>query len=116
MKRIMTIGFYIILFSLFILFQDFAKNYRKFIIVPNSIYHKGPNNHIAGDIEKNKSSEMEEKNHHEASEHHYHSLDYIHTRILNHPWNNQRIIQMILLQGLFYAILGGILVKKVFYE
>lgn len=113
MRKVVTFTFYIVLIILFVLFQDFAKNYRKFIIIPHSIYHKTSSNHVAGDLKEKMTGKVPEEH---KEHHHHHSLDYIHTRILNHPWNNRKIIEMMLLQGLFYAILASILIKKVFYE
>ena len=115
MKKAITFLFYITLFVLFMWFQNFAANYRDYIITPASIFHHGEHNHISEDLK-----EMGEKNNLKQplkiEPKHEHHLDYLHTRILNHPWNNPKIIEMIALQALFYIILSIIMIRKVFYE
>jgi uncharacterized cupredoxin-like copper-binding protein len=57
------------------------------------------------------SSGVSQKEH---RNHHHHQLDYIHLRILNHPWNNKKIIEMIFVQAIFFLILSSLLFVKNF--
>ncbi len=133
-QTIVTILFFILIFLFFILFINYSKNYKNYILVPNSIHRHGGKQHIANDLTKNRgkktvnseqlivNSEKKEKtaghssgvSQKEHRNHHHHQLDYIHLRILNHPWNNKKIIEMIFVQAIFFLILSSLLFVKNF--
>ena len=135
-KNILTFIFFLLLLAFFSAYAFFAYKYTDFIKVPHSIYHDSDEQHVGSEIStqhKHSSQKHDHefadsysKNNSEKSRHHkdmedghkheHSELDYIHTRILNHPWNNFAIIIMIFVQGLFYSLLGFILWKKTFYE
>ena len=151
-QTIVTILFFILIFLFFILFINYSKNYKNYILVPNSIHRHGGKQHIANDLTKNRgektevrgnkktvnseqlitapfqsagqvvNSEKKEKtaghssgvSQKEHRKHHHHQLDYIHLRILNHPWNNKKIIEIIFVQAIFFLILSSLLFVKNF--
>ena len=111
MKKIMTVIFLILLMGCFAVFLMFQKNYRYYIVTPQSIFHEGE--HVAEDysIGKKDNEDGHEHEHHDG-EHTSEDLDYMHIRILNHPWNNARLVEIIALQGVFFLLLGAVLWRK----
>ena len=112
-NTLLTIAFILLFIISFFLGFHIRNRYKDTMIVPGhmthadehhthgSEAHHAPGSHNGDDAEEDEALARSD-------------LDFMHIKILNHPWNNPGIIEGMFFKGILYILMGAVLYIKLF--
>ena len=98
-NTLLTIAFILLFIISFFLGFHIRNRYKDTMIVPGHMTH-GSDHEIEGSGKDDILLRSD--------------LDFMHIKILNHPWNNPGIIEGMFFKGILYILMGAVLYIKLF--